>query len=251
MLSKRICFLKFCFKRFSTKTFQFDSEFTSSKSKYSLKADLPEGAPIYLKKPITENKNIFNSRALRRNEQKSLKTGKLTILPKPSKKVLTEHPELMKTNETVDRDNMRYITDQRANNKQHIIDLFKRNKERKQNALNAETLVEFEQPERLAKRMSKLGICSRRQAERLINANMVKVDGKAVESNMAVSSNNHIEILDRKGYITPVPSSVGLYLYYKPKGVDSVKSERKTATVADALQFTELAGKHLIPIVCL
>lgn len=43
---------------------------------------------------------------------------------------------------------------------------------------NADT---FSVTERLTKRLARMGVCSRRQAEKLIAQGMVKVDGKLVE----------------------------------------------------------------------
>ena len=47
-------------------------------------------------------------------------------------------------------------------------------------------IEEFAKTERLSKRLSRLGICSRRQAERLIKQGMIKVDGRVVNSNVPV-----------------------------------------------------------------
>lgn len=39
---------------------------------------------------------------------------------------------------------------------------------------------DFQKPERVTKRLARMGICSRRMAERLIEQGMVKVDGKII-----------------------------------------------------------------------
>jgi len=51
---------------------------------------------------------------------------------------------------------------------------------------------EFSKTERLTKRLARMGVCSRRQAEKLIEQGMVKVDGKLIDKNMQVSSSNLI-----------------------------------------------------------
>lgn len=53
-------------------------------------------------------------------------------------------------------------------------------------------IADFNKTERLSKRLARMGVCSRRQAERLISLNMVKVDGTVVDSNVPVTSTSHI-----------------------------------------------------------
>ena len=53
-------------------------------------------------------------------------------------------------------------------------------------------IEEFKKEERLTKRLARMGVCSRRMAEKLIEKGMVKVDGKIIEKNMLVSSANLI-----------------------------------------------------------
>ena len=58
--------------------------------------------------------------------------------------------------------------------------------------INKETVGDFSNVERLSKRMARMGVCSRRQAEKLMAAGMVKVDGKVVSENCPVTSANKI-----------------------------------------------------------
>jgi 23S rRNA pseudouridine2605 synthase len=44
-----------------------------------------------------------------------------------------------------------------------------------------------DQTERLSKRLSRLGICSRREAEKLIEQGMIKVDGKVISNNVGIN----------------------------------------------------------------
>ena len=49
---------------------------------------------------------------------------------------------------------------------------------------------EFTKPERVTKRLARMGICSRRIAEKLIEQGMIKVDGKIIAENMTVTNEN-------------------------------------------------------------
>jgi len=49
---------------------------------------------------------------------------------------------------------------------------------------------EFMKPERVSKRLSRMGICSRRVAEELIEKGMVKVDGQVIDHNMQITNGN-------------------------------------------------------------
>lgn len=50
--------------------------------------------------------------------------------------------------------------------------------------INVTNVEEFTKPERVSKRLSRMGICSRRMAEKLIEQGMVRVDGKVIDHNM-------------------------------------------------------------------
>lgn len=46
---------------------------------------------------------------------------------------------------------------------------------------------DFSQTERLSKRLARMGVSSRRMAEKLIEHGMIQVDGKIVDSNVPVN----------------------------------------------------------------
>ena len=46
--------------------------------------------------------------------------------------------------------------------------------------VNVANVEEFVKPERVTKRLARMGICSRRMAERLIEQGMIKVDGQVI-----------------------------------------------------------------------
>lgn len=85
---------------------------------------------------------------------------------------------------------------------------------------------------RLQKRMSELGLCSRREAERLISEGKVKVNGKVVtEMGVKVTSNDVIEL---EGNVVKSNTKTVTYLFNKPIGVVSTaKDDRGRTTVID------------------
>lgn len=76
----------------------------------------------------------------------------------------------------------------------------------------------FTQHERLSKRLSRLGVCSRRQAERLIEQGMIKVDGKVIDSNVSVNDENHIQISGNAIH-TPTQENTRIWVYNKPQKI--------------------------------
>ncbi|MCK5295833.1 MAG: rRNA pseudouridine synthase [Alphaproteobacteria bacterium] len=71
--------------------------------------------------------------------------------------------------------------------------------------------------ERIAKVIARAGICSRREAERLINDGKVKVDRKTITSPaLNVTAKNVIAV---NGKIIPARDSSRIWRYYKPAGI--------------------------------
>ena len=62
-----------------------------------------------------------------------------------------------------------------------------------------------------------MGVCSRRQAELMIERKMVKVDGKVVDSNVPVSNVNLIQVGAKTGMYTPIKENTRIWLYNKPQ----------------------------------
>lgn len=74
--------------------------------------------------------------------------------------------------------------------------------------------------ERLSKYISRSGVCSRRQAEKMIKEGMIKVDGKVASYNLAVSPRNNVEIFTKRGEkFAPVKQNAKIWLFYKPRGL--------------------------------
>ncbi|MBE6143401.1 MAG: rRNA pseudouridine synthase [Erysipelotrichaceae bacterium] len=86
---------------------------------------------------------------------------------------------------------------------------------------------------RLQKAMSQLGLCSRRQAEELINQGKVKVNGVLVqEMGVQVTLKDKIEIIGQSN--KSVNTNTVTFLFNKPLGVvSSVKDDRGRKVVTD------------------
>ncbi len=88
--------------------------------------------------------------------------------------------------------------------------------------------------ERIAKRLARAGLCSRREAERWIIAGRVKVDGKVLDSPACVvTAKSKIEV-DEKPLASAEPTK--LWRYHKPKGLLTTNSDPEgRATVFEKL----------------
>jgi 23S rRNA pseudouridine2605 synthase len=88
--------------------------------------------------------------------------------------------------------------------------------------------------ERIAKRMARAGLCSRRDAERWIEAGRVAVNGKKLTSAACVvTEDDHIMIDGQK---LQGAEKTRLFLYHKPGDVvTTAKDEKGRKTVFDAL----------------
>lgn len=91
-----------------------------------------------------------------------------------------------------------------------------------------------EKGERLAKRMARAGICSRREAEVLITQGKVKVNGSRITTPaFNVSPSDRVEV---SGKVLEEKEPARLWLYHKPAGlVTTHKDPQGRATVFDAL----------------
>jgi 23S rRNA pseudouridine2605 synthase len=89
-------------------------------------------------------------------------------------------------------------------------------------------------PERIAKLLARVGLCSRRDAERWIAAGRVSVDGRVLTSPaVAVTAANDVRV---DGAPLPAPERPRLWRYHKPAGlVTTHRDEKGRPTVFDAL----------------
>ncbi len=91
-----------------------------------------------------------------------------------------------------------------------------------------------EKGERIAKRMARAGLCSRREAEAWILAGRVAVDGKKLTSPACVVTDKSRITVD--GQVLPQKESTRLFLFHKPKEfVTTNKDEKGRATIFDIL----------------
>lgn len=91
--------------------------------------------------------------------------------------------------------------------------------------------------ERIAKRLSRAGIASRRQAEDMIRAGRVTINGNRIDSpalNVTVSDRIAVD-----GHPLAEPERMRLWLYHKPTGlVTTARDEKGRQTVFDTLPDT-------------
>ena len=89
-------------------------------------------------------------------------------------------------------------------------------------------------PERVAKLLARVGLCSRRDAERWIAAGRVSVDGQVLTTPaVTVTAANDVRV---DGAPLPIAERARLWRYHKPAGlVTTHRDEKSRPTVFDAL----------------
>ncbi len=88
---------------------------------------------------------------------------------------------------------------------------------------------------RLNKYLAECGVCSRREADRLIQQGKVTVNGQRAVNGMQVCDQDVVEVNRRK--IRPVSSKVVL-AYYKPVGITCTEKDKYAEkTIVDAIKF--------------
>ena len=87
--------------------------------------------------------------------------------------------------------------------------------------------------ERLAKRIARAGICSRREAEKLITEGRVSVDRHiATSPALNVTPDQQVRV---DGELLPPPEATRLWLYHKPAGLITSSSDKDGPTVFSRL----------------
>lgn len=92
----------------------------------------------------------------------------------------------------------------------------------------------MENPQRIAKALSRAGIASRRDAERIVLAGRVTLNGKTIDSPATkVTARDRIEV---DGRPASLPDRTRLWKFFKPAGVVTTdKDERGRKTVLDLM----------------
>jgi 23S rRNA pseudouridine2605 synthase len=89
-------------------------------------------------------------------------------------------------------------------------------------------------PERVAKRIARSGVCSRRDAERLIDAGRVAVDGEVLSSPAVTVTDANLVTVD--GAPLPQAEPARLFRYHKPAGVlTAARDPEGRATIYDRM----------------
>ena len=79
--------------------------------------------------------------------------------------------------------------------------------------------------ERIAKVMARAGLCSRREAERWIEARRVSVNGRTLDSAACVVTSKDEILVDKKPL--PMREKTRLFLYHKPAGLVSTNNDEQ------------------------
>ena len=93
---------------------------------------------------------------------------------------------------------------------------------------------DIDSEERVSKRLARAGLCSRREAERWINAGRVSIDNKIINTPAINVSNKNLILVDGK----PIPrkDKTRLWRYYKPRGqITSNKDTEGRKTIFENL----------------
>ncbi|MCP4355926.1 MAG: rRNA pseudouridine synthase, partial [Proteobacteria bacterium] len=94
--------------------------------------------------------------------------------------------------------------------------------------------MENKKEERIAKRIARAGVCSRRDAEKLILAGKVKINNVLIDTPAIKVSDK--DIIEVNGEVLDDKAEARLWMYHKPKGlITSHKDDRGRETVFSSL----------------
>jgi hypothetical protein len=198
--------------------------------------------PKQIQKKMTKDERRENTKNLRLEAAK--KERERLKLPMEERKLL-ENDEKAAT-----RYDPGYVVESRNKLLAELAQIKKERRQQRTNTFNTESLIDFMKEERLSKRLARLGITSRKQAEKMIETGMVKIDGKTVKENVPVTDETNIQIYSANGYKTPIPESTKIWLFYKPVGfVCTNNDEKGRVSIHKYLQANKFPLKHFIIVV--
>lgn len=194
--------------------------------------------PAFQKKMTLKEKAENKKQLLLESEQKEKELKKLPL----------EERMLLENNETsLVRHQDKYIEAENIKYKQELMKIRKDKIAENKRVFNTENLVHFKQEERLSKRLARLGVTSRRQAEKMIEKGMIKIDGKTVTQNVPVTDQTNIQVYSSNGYKTPINESTRVWLFYKPEGIVCTKNDEKgRISIQKFLEAKKFPVKHFV-----
>lgn len=99
--------------------------------------------------------------------------------------------------------------------------------------MNAPSAAKTHPGERIAKVIARAGVCSRRDAERMIEDGRVAVDGKTIRSAALNVTADNVVTVDGEALATP--ERARLWRFHKPRGVITASRDPQGRTTIDAL----------------
>jgi hypothetical protein len=215
-----------------------DNSFAKLKNNI-VERNLKPGKKMTLPKKVIQFKPKKEERIKMRKEQQAMEAEK-------EKKLI----EGMNNETSVDRNNLKYVALQKQLISRQLSTIKRETIRERKKLFNTENLIDFKTPERLSKRLARLGITSRHQAEKLIELGMVKVNGKTANENLQVDDTSQIQVYSKTGYKTPIPQNTKIWLFHKPIGLVSTYNDpHNRPTIYTYLKTVGFNLKHYIIVV--
>lgn len=95
--------------------------------------------------------------------------------------------------------------------------------------------VKMDEEKRLNKVLSEAGVCSRREADRLIEGGRVFVDGQAANMGMKISSHQSVTVDGKRIRLGGEPEIV--LAFYKPHGIVCTTDQREKNNIIDFINY--------------
>jgi ribosomal 50S subunit-recycling heat shock protein len=111
--------------------------------------------------------------------------------------------------------------------------------------------TKYAEAERVSKYLSRSGVCSRREAERLIHEGLVRVNKKIIDNNMIINPlTDVVSIKDAfKPEIYPIKQDTKVWLFYKPMTLlCDERDPKKRPNIFDYVRGTTKIKEHLISV---